>query len=202
MNERLGESLSALMDGEANELEIERVLSLAGEDGELRDTWRRYHLAQQGLRGDALPHTGLDISDRVRSALAEEGADTAIISAGPGQRLMRPLTSLAVAASVAATVIFGGQQLAEVGNGPTYEPRGGVATNASPVGMVNTVSATAVPASYGARALPVLQPATRTAYSDLAKRSANRYMQEHAEQAALNSPQGLMPFARVRNIQK
>jgi len=190
------------MDDEANEMEIERVLSLAGEDVELRDTWQRYNLARQSLRGDEIPPAAWDISDRVRSALAEEDVGAAVAGAGLGQRLLRPLTSLAVAASVAATVIIGGQQLAQVGSGPTYEPQGGVATNPSPVGMVNTVSATTVPASYGARALPVLRPATRTAYADLARRRANRFMQEHAEQAALNSPQGLMPFARVRDIRE
>ena len=50
--------------------------------------------------------------------------------------------------------------------------------------------------------VPVLQPATRTAYNELARQRMERYMQEHAEQAALNTPQGLIPFARVSEIRE
>ena len=50
MNEKLSESLSALLDDEANELEIERVLAHATDD-ELRQTWTRYNLAQQAAAG-------------------------------------------------------------------------------------------------------------------------------------------------------
>ena len=195
MNERLGESLSALMDDEANELELERVLSRAGEGGELRETWRRYNLARQSLRGEEIPHAALDVSARVRSALAGEGTGSA---AGIRRRLARPLTSLAVAASVAATVVIGGQQLAQLGSGNAYEPHRGAPTSPFPVGSVSTASATAAPATY----VPALRPVNRTAYAELAQRRANRYMQEHAEQAALNSPQGLVPFARVKQIQE
>jgi len=48
--------------------------------------------------------------------------------------------------------------------------------------------------------VPVLSPLTRTAYDDLARRRQDMYMQLHAEQSALNSPQGLLPFARVTRI--
>jgi sigma-E factor negative regulatory protein RseA len=200
MDERLGESLSALMDDEANELEIERVLSLASGHGELRATWLRYNLVRQSLQGHDLPHAALDVSDRVRTALS--GATRAGRGGRIRQRLVRPLTSLAVAASVAATVVIGGQQLAQLGGDPGYEPRGTVASDASPVGMFHTRGAMAVPASYGTQALPVLRPATRTAYNELAQQRSNRYLQEHAEQAALNAPQGLVPFARVRQIRE
>jgi sigma-E factor negative regulatory protein RseA len=59
-----------------------------------------------------------------------------------------------------------------------------------------------VRASYGTQSVPVLQPATRTAYRELARQRMEKYMQEHAEQAALNSPQGLIPFARVPEIRE
>ena len=84
-------------------------------------------------------------------------------------------------------------------------PHGGeqtVAASPSPVGLVNSLGATTVQASYGNQAIPVLQPATRTAYQELARQRMGRYMQEHAEHAALNSPQGLIPFARVPRIKE
>ena len=77
-----------------------------------------------------------------------------------------------------------------------------VAGGVAPVGMVNSLGATPMRASYGTQAIPVLQPATGTAYQELARQRMQQYMQEHAEHAALNSPQGLIPFARVSQIKE
>jgi sigma-E factor negative regulatory protein RseA len=199
------ESLSALMDNEANDLELERVLAQVASDSELRQTWVRYNLTQHALHGHPVACLDLDISARVHSVLAGSRAD----ARRPGaalmflkQRMVRPLVSFAVAASVAATVVIGGQQLAQVGGAEPYGVDRHVADGASPVGMLNSLGATAVQASYGTQPIPVLQPATRTAYQELAQQRLRKYMQEHAEQAALNSPQGLVPFARVPQIRE
>jgi len=203
MNERMRESLSALLDDEANELETERVLSQIAGDDDLRQTWVRYSAVRGALSGHQPAHMGLDVSVQVRQAIS--GLQTP--GAGHGerglkQRFMRPLASLAVAASVAATVVIGGQQLAQLGGSDPYGNAQAVAASASPVGMLNSLGATTVQASYGTRAIPVLQPATRTAYQELARQRMQKYMQEHAEHAALNSPQGLIPFARVPQIRE
>jgi sigma-E factor negative regulatory protein RseA len=102
---------------------------------------------------------------------------------------------------VAATVVIGGQQIASISGAAPYDGQA-VAASASPVGLVNSLGATTVRASYGTRPIPVLQPATRTAYRELARQRMEKYMQEHAEHAALNSPQGLIPFARVPEIRE
>jgi sigma-E factor negative regulatory protein RseA len=203
MNERMCESLSALMDDEANELELERVLSQVSGDDELRQIWKRYNLAQHLAHGHSLAHLDWDISQRVQSGLAGSqmgGPKTGFVSFR--QRMLRPLISLAVAASVTVTVVIGGQRLAQVGSTDPYGLDRSVAASASPVGMLNSLGATAVQASYGTQAIPVLLPATRTAYQELAQQRLRKYMQEHAEQAALNSPQGLVPFARVPQIRE
>jgi len=59
-----------------------------------------------------------------------------------------------------------------------------------------------VRASFGTQALPGLKPGTRTAYDELARQRMRQYMQQHAEHASLNSPQGLLPFARVTEIRE
>lgn len=199
------ESLSALMDNEANELELERVLAQVAGDAGLRQTWVRFNLMRHAVHGHSVAYVDLDISARVQSALAGSrtdfrgrGAALAVFK----QRMVRPLVSFAVAASVAATVVIGGQQLAQVGVADPYGVDRPVANDASPVGMLNSLGATAVQASYGTQPLPVLQPATRAAYQELAQQRLRRYMQEHVEQAALNSPQGLVPFARVPQIRE
>lgn len=200
MSEQMRESLSALLDDEANELELERILAKFADEPELRRTWVRYNVVRNLAAGQTPAHLDLDVSARVREALVgRQVPGSARRAVGLGQRLLRPLASFAVAASVAATVVIGGQQLAGLdadafGNGQT------VASSASPVGLVNSLGATSVQASYGTRSIPELQPATRTAYQELARQRLQKYMQEHAEHAALNSPNGLVPFTRVPQI--
>ena len=52
MSEQLKESLSAVMDGEADEFEIRRVLNETANDSELRGVWERYHLVRSVMRGE------------------------------------------------------------------------------------------------------------------------------------------------------
>lgn len=202
MSETLRESLSALLDGEANELEFERVLSRISGDEELRTAWVRYNLARDCLAGHRVQRLDVDISTAVSAAIgSDQRTRKAADRASLPQRLWRPVASFAVAASVAATVVIGGQQLAQVSERDPYEgPL--VASGVSAVGMLNSLGATPVNASYGTRAVPVLEPATRTAYRRLADQRMQRYVQEHAEHAALNSPQGLIPFARIQDIRE
>ena len=201
MSERMRESLSALLDDEADELELQRVLSRIGDDPDLRQTWFRYAAARSVVAGHRLDHLKLDISDRVREAIDREQAAGIPAGGRLGERLLRPLASFAIAASVAAVVVVGGQQLAGLG-GASADGGQAVAGRASPVGLVNSLGATSVQASFGTQPLPVLQPATRTAYDELARQRMRKYGQEHAEQAALNSPHGLIPFARVPEIRE
>jgi sigma-E factor negative regulatory protein RseA len=201
MSDKLNESLSALMDNEVNELELHRLFAeLSGGTG-LRQTWVRFNLAQQAMHGHAVAHLDLDVSQRVQAALGgtDKGNHRPAFAAFR-HRMVRPFMSFAVAASVAATVVVGGQQLAQIGAAGPENTERSVATSASSVGMLNSLGASAIQASYGTQPLPVLQPATRSAYQQLAQQRMRKYMQEHAEQASLNSPQGLVPFSRVPQI--
>jgi hypothetical protein len=89
----LQESLSAVMDNEADELELRRVLN-AFDDAETRDTWSRYQVARAVMHKDLLIPR-LDIAAAVSAALADE-AVPAKAARGPWRSLGR----LAVAASV------------------------------------------------------------------------------------------------------
>lgn len=66
--ETLQESLSAVMDNEADELELRRVLTA---DGELRGTWSRYQIARAAMHRELLVPQ-LDIASAVSAALADE----------------------------------------------------------------------------------------------------------------------------------
>jgi len=71
MDDRLKESISALMDDEANELELQRVLSHADQD-ELLDTWKTYHRVQSVLHHEQEDFLAIDISQSVSQAIAQE----------------------------------------------------------------------------------------------------------------------------------
>ncbi len=198
MTEKLRESLSALMDDEANELELQRLLGQLGKDDELRQTWIRYNLARSVISGQPVGRLNMDISQRISAAIAADVEP----AGGMWQRLSRPIASFAVAASVTAVVVFGGQQLYQAGDPDAGNPAPLAASGVSAVGFVNSLGAVPLRASYGNQAMPQLEPAARTAYRELARQRMYLYMQEHAEHAALNSPQGLIPFARVPNIEE
>ncbi|MCZ6831776.1 MAG: sigma-E factor negative regulatory protein [Gammaproteobacteria bacterium] len=200
MSERIRESLSALIDNEANELELERVLSQS-EQIELRATWTRFQMARAVMRGDAVSALhDMDISGRVREALAaESGAATTQVSRW--RTLLRPVASFAVAASVFAAVVVGSQLYGLLGPAPAAGDSTQLAARVSPVGMVNTLGGAAVNVSYGAPALKSASPNRRAAYNQLARQRLQRYMVPHADQAALNTAQGMMPYARVSSFQ-
>ena len=193
------ETLSALLDDEAEDLELRRVLREL-ESGQrdarssLGGTWYRYTLTRTALQGAEL-HTAPDFLARVNEAIdAESMPDTQQERGG----WRRATTSFAVAASVAMVVLLGGQQLATLPGGAADDER----VAPLPVGVVNTVGAVPVQASYGTRDVPTLEPADRTAYRELARQRLRRYSQEHAEHASLNTPQGMLPFARVPVIER
>ena len=69
--EALQESLSAVMDNQADELELRRVLA-ASDDPELRATWSRYQIARAVMHKELL-EPRLDIAAAVSAALAANG---------------------------------------------------------------------------------------------------------------------------------
>jgi len=68
--EALQESLSAVMDNEADELELRRVLG-ASNDADLRATWSRYQVARAVMHKDLLVPK-LDIAAAVSAALEND----------------------------------------------------------------------------------------------------------------------------------
>jgi sigma-E factor negative regulatory protein RseA len=100
--EALQQSLSAVMDNEADELELRRVLSASG-DTELRATWARYQVARAAMHKQLLLPK-LDIAAAVAAALRDEAEPVAEkVARGPWRNLGR----VAVAASVAVAVLAG-----------------------------------------------------------------------------------------------
>lgn len=213
LNSELGESLSALMDGEADAAALDKLLDSV-DDPALRTAWRSFHTARHGLEsGPMVPE--VDLSGRIMAAIDQEPTYSAqptpteipdnIQSVGSWQRLLRPVASFAVAASVFAVVLVGSQFFGNPGQPITDAPV--VATGAdrlAPSGAVTVLGGRATLAGYATPA-PAVTPAPAlvreaapsTDYNAIARQRLERYMLEHADEAALNANQGLMPYARV-----
>lgn len=189
------EALSALMDGEAQELELRRTLEAVAGDGSLRDRWQRHHRVRDALHGQSASHTDIDISKGVLQALET------------GKPMSRnPLWSMAVAASVTLAVVMGGQQLLIPSSGiapaPVVSELGGA--------VVPVLGAQPVQASLGARSLPVsnrqtagIQSAGQSVaavYERLARDRYHRLNGRHAASAAQSHPAPYISYVRVPEI--
>ena len=127
MSDKLRESVSALIDGEADELELRRLLATEDFDT-ARQTWSDFHRSRGALFGVNGSIAQLDISGRVQSALETEVQETGATAART-PRWWRPVTSVAVAASMAAVVVVGMRGMA--GGDATAGASSGIAVAAS-----------------------------------------------------------------------
>jgi sigma-E factor negative regulatory protein RseA len=214
-NTQLKESLSALMDGQADELEVRRVLREVSGNDELRDTWRRHQLAAAAMRRE-LPEQVVDYSAAIRDALENEeslGTKTTI------NRLIQPLGRFAVAASVAVIALVGVQQYNQSGT-PVSAPVASVEdvkVNLEPPQLRNSaefgippVTARTVSATNGAEpsySAPRSVVQVREVTPDNVTREQvqaylNDLMLQHTEHAAMNTNQGMLPFARMPTDQE
>ncbi len=185
MNERMNESLSALMDGEADELEIRRLLNQMEQDDQLRSTWQRYQLIGAVMRGEAASR--VDLSQGIRQAIAGEPMDEvpAAMAASSAQAAprWRWLASGAVAASVMLGVVLVGLQWQQDGSGV-----------AVPVAQQEVAPASVVQIAQAPLS------AEEQAQLEEAQRRLQEYVMQHTEQATGSPARGMAPFARVVNF--
>lgn len=228
MNDQLRESLSALLDDEAEPMEVRRVLKEMEGNADVLATWQRLQIASSALRSE-MPFVGDDgqcvsIADRVSQALKDEPAyqvvNTPLTAAASGAetataagRFGRPLASLAMAATVAAVTVVAVLQY-QGATAPAAPEIAGNASNPSIVrvattqnlnapvmtdGLSRTVSAS-VDEPLSQQKLTLARSIHQIKAGKMAARDRLQgYLQRHAEHAAFNNNQGIMPMARVVN---
>lgn len=115
MNENKFESLSALLDNDNVE---QTLLDEVSHDDKLSDTWSRYHLIGDIMRGDSSDYIDRDLSENIAVAIAAEPTVLAPVARPTiTQRakakviqLSRPVGQFAIAASAAGLMVLGVQQ--------------------------------------------------------------------------------------------
>jgi sigma-E factor negative regulatory protein RseA len=172
--EALQESLSAVMDSEADELELRRVIS-ALEDPQVRATWARYQVARAVMHKELLdPH--LDLSAAVSVAIIGDSTPTLETTRGAWQNLGR----LAVAASVTVAVLAGVRLYNQ------DDVAGAQIAQQAPAPMASS--------------LPMVKgPAVLANYSESSELPAASV--KHAQDAALKGDDGSQPISRAASTE-
>jgi sigma-E factor negative regulatory protein RseA len=113
MSEQIREQVSAFLDGELPASETELLLKRLTRDAELRESFGRFTLIGESLRGATRVPLTRGFAGRVNSAIDGEPATAnfAAVNANPA-RWWRPIAGAAVAAGVAAVAVVALQQRA------------------------------------------------------------------------------------------
>lgn len=122
-SEKLGETISALLDNEADELELRRFLKSCEQDPALLESWERYSLVQSALHESVEP-VNTSLSQRIAAQIEQEAPLSAVATAAmPTQPVWKDgLTKMAIAASVAAVFLVAVQVNLDSGSGNSVIP--------------------------------------------------------------------------------
>ncbi|HEY6644885.1 sigma-E factor negative regulatory protein [Povalibacter sp.] len=115
MTDPVKEQLSACLDGELPETELDLLLRQVQRDVQVLQSLDRYSLISEALRGPAPVAVSRGFADRIAAAIeAEPFARTAVQrpSQAAFMRWMRPAAGIAIAAGVAAVAVIALQPVA------------------------------------------------------------------------------------------
>lgn len=228
--DQLFESLSAMVDDEASELEMRRVLKNMDNNPEVLERWRRYHLIgsvmrkEHGVGGAANPSSLVSSISNTLSMEAEKSVESqnASVTRGGQSGLRDVLGKTAIAASFAATLVLGFNYVGKVDEAgeraiaSTAANSSTLAAQEEPVSVVThapigfelptpearTVSMT----SSGSAAMPgvdsrISSPVYLDDITDYETQEMLNYLLiQHAERASAHGSLGIMPFARVHKM--
>ena len=201
MNQQvLQQSLSALMDNEADELELHRVLK-ATDEPELRAAWTRYQVARAAMHNEAA-FASIDLSGKIMAAIDAEPAlttpvaDTEIIvprKAGS----MAWLGRVAVAASVTLAVLGG----VRFYNQDALQQDALVAQSEQRLPAVSQPQNSVVLASYNAQGQSAPVAETVAGQESWYERRLPSYLRQHAQQSSVNKTESGLPYARAASLE-
>jgi sigma-E factor negative regulatory protein RseA len=176
MSEQIREQVSAFLDGELPSTETELLLKRLTRDGELRESFGRYALIGEALRGGGQTLLTKGFASRVNLTIDGEPAPAAAtLVPGKAARWWRPFAGVAVVAGVAAVAIVAMQQ--------RYEAPGVAGAGVGAPGAITARAITNAPAAMSAA--PVL--------------AANREAISYTVPAAPASAPNAAPSGRLTN---
>jgi len=191
MTEQLRQSLSAVIDGEADAFELRRVLDELGRDAELRAAWERYHLIGSVIRGERTVRSrsaARELAQRVpmavREAVPAPDAQNAIDLAGADDgapRAARFARGGWLGGGLAAALVLGAAVLLQPFGGASRPEPAGLAEATGQPGMVGA-GREGVRLAAAEVDVPRRDPSVAQVVSQADLRRARAYMLQHAQQ--------------------
>lgn len=175
------EQLSALVDDELDQREMDDALAWLAKDTEASARWARYNLIRDTLHKNLPDQLADGLQQRVHAALENEPHILAPQARRWGMPAMaKQAAGLAIAASVTAVAILGVQQMNPA------QPEVGVAA------IAQNEPAAKMPEKQEFERLPMLaqQPAKP-------KPELNPYLVKHNEYSVTTGRQGMLPYVRI-----
>ncbi|MFT5693297.1 MAG: sigma-E factor negative regulatory protein RseA [Oceanicoccus sp.] len=205
MSEQLRESVSALMDGEADEMEVHRLLAESNKDV-VQEAWSRYQSISDVMQGDSdskrFKH--IEISQKVSDAVSAESSLLVKKERKPSA-FLKSIGGFAVAASVTVAVVIGMQANQPTSSGfdaisnPAISSRvylpNNTASNVSFSGLQTAARPNAL-----SNSLPGVIDASKVIANFEAQKRLDKFILRHTERAALNDGQGMISYARVASF--
>lgn len=193
----LEQSLSALMDGEATELELQRVLRHL-DDPQVRQTWQRLHQVRSAMHRE--PLVAVDVSAAVREAL--DGVELDATAAPNRASGWKSWQRMAVAASVTLAVL-GGVRFYNQAQLQDVEPA--LAKSAAPAVQQQRAPAylrerPVVLASYGGQAREE-EPQEEARDGSWHREHLPLYLKQHARQSGAGGSESALPYARAASME-
>jgi len=211
MTDTMREQISALLDSELSGQEIDQTIDRLNGQDELRETWGRYHLIGDVIRGETQGGVHPDVAEQVRQQLASEPAILA--APKPKRSHVEWISGAALAASVAVLAVMVAPQLLN----PESETPSHIAAFDTKETVVHYPSSlSASPQSYRfvnsalpPRQLPATmnrpnarwytQPSRGTRWKNLSQPAMqsklNSYLVDHSEYAIQGRMKGVVPYA-------
>lgn len=226
-SDKLRESLSALMDDQASDMEIRRIVKTLGSDSQLKDCWRRYTVASAVLKQEWRGGSTADLAESICSAIEDEPSynyksDKSI----PAKTWTGRLGQVAIAASVAFVFVFGVQQfsyleqespgvgaLANIEPSANLEPLASLGSNEDlPLNSVVSDGLNLPP--LGVQTVSSAGNNLRVPQTFVKQGQASQWLTDpklqshlshlliqHAEQSSASGGMGMLPFARVSRLE-
>lgn len=205
MNQQvLQQSLSALMDNEADELELLRVLK-ASDEPELRAAWTRFQVARTAMHNETA-FSSVDLSARIMAAIDAEPAlvtepvmaSVSADSAEPRKSYsMAWLGRVAIAASVTLAVLGG----VRFYNQDALQQETMVAQTEQRLPAAAPAQSSVVLASYSAQGTSAVITPAASGQESWYERRLPSYLRQHAQQTSVNKTESGLPYARAASLE-
>lgn len=173
--------LSAIVDDELEDREVDLVLRRLNRDRDSRAQWERYHLISDALQGHLPDAFDAGFAARVRRAVEAESPLRPV--AKPLPTWYKPVTGFGLAASVVLVALFGLKLTRTDSAFPSSDQ------------LASTVSSA-----------PIATQAASTAWqldrsNSPAEARLNSYLVNHSGFASRNSVNGMLPYVRIVGYQ-